>query len=148
MKPIHTLTSQHTHGWNSSLLQPVAAMVAITMVAGAAFAQQRSQLSPITVEASHPVQKKQVGVSYAGIPIEQVKLSRQVGYDDLNLGTPAGAAALEKRIKITAEEACKQLRTLYPLESWDSDNATCVEDAVNSAMRQERSMVIATQRGH
>jgi UrcA family protein len=147
MKANRTLESRRPQQRSDSLTPLVLATVVITLCAGNAFAQQQGQLAPITVEASHQVQKKQVGMSYSGIPIEQVKLSRQVGYHDLNLGTPAGAAELEKRIKTTAEEACKQLRTLYPLDTWETDTRTCVADAVSNAMMQEKPLITAAQKG-
>jgi UrcA family protein len=56
------------------------------------------------------------------------------------------ADALEKRIKAVAQEACKQLKTLYPLEQWDSDNATCVADAVQQAMQQAKSAAAAASK--
>jgi UrcA family protein len=110
------------------------------------FAQSSNTLSPITVQASHSVTQKTVGMSYTGIPIEQVQLSRHVGYSDLDLSTPAGQAALEKRIKTVAQEACKQLKTLYPLEQWDTDNSTCVADAVQQAMQQAKSAAAAASK--
>src|SRR5271170_4436143 len=113
--------------------------IVLAIAGSSAFAQDSSNLPPITVQASHGVTQKQVGVSYTGIPIEQVQLSRHVGYSDLDLSTPAGQAALEKRIKAVAQEACKQLQTLYPLEQWDTGNRTCVADAVKQAMQQAKS---------
>src|SRR5271156_5013793 len=113
--------------------------IALAIVGSTSFAQGNTSLPPITVQASHGVTQKQVGMTYTGIPIEQVQLSRQVGYSDLDLSTPAGQAALEKRIKAVAQEACKQLKTLYPLEQWDTDNRTCVADAVQKAMEQAKA---------
>jgi UrcA family protein len=79
-------------------------------------------------------------MSYTGIPIEQVSLNRKVGFGDLTLSTPAGKAELDKRIKTVAKEACHQLSTLYPLENWDTDNRTCVADAIHNAMEQEQTI--------
>jgi UrcA family protein len=119
--------------------------IALALAGGRAFSQGGS-LPPITVQASHAVTQKQVGMSYTGIPIEQVQLSRHVGFSDLDLSTPAGQAALEKRIKAVAEEACKQLKTLYPLEQWDTDNRTCVADAVQHAMEQAKAAAAAASK--
>jgi UrcA family protein len=116
---------------------------ALTLAGSSAFAQNSNSLPPITVQASHGVTQKTVGMSYTGIPIEQVQLSRHVGYSDLDLSTPAGQAALEKRIKAVAQEACKQLQTLYPLEQWDTSNSTCVADAVQQAMQQAKAAAAA-----
>jgi UrcA family protein len=120
--------------------------IALAIVGSSAFAQDSNSLAPITVQASHGVTQKQVGMSYTGIPIEQVQLSRQVGYSDLNLSTPAGRAALDKRITTVAQEACKQLQTLYPLEQWDTGNRTCVADAVEHAMQQAQSAAAAASK--
>ena len=105
-----------------------------------------NSIPQITVSASHGVKKKQKGLSYTGIPIEQVALSRKVGFSDLTLSTPAGKAELDKRIKTVAEEACHQLSTLYPLESWDTDNRTCVADAIQNAMAQEHTLVASASK--
>ena len=65
----------------------------------------------ITVQANQKVNTKQVGVSYIGSPIEEIQLTRHVGYGDLDLSSPEGRAALDKRIKETAKKACEQLNT-------------------------------------
>lgn len=126
-----------------SATQSAIVSIALAMTAPAAFAAQTDsdQVPQITVQASQKVKTKQVGITYTGIPIEQVQLTRHVGYGDLDLATPAGKAALEKRIKDTAKTACQQLSTLYPLEQWMTDNQTCIADAVNSAMTQEATIV-------
>jgi UrcA family protein len=111
--------------------------IVLAIAGSSAFAQGGNSLPPITVQASHGVTQKQVGMTYKGIPIEQVQLGRPVGYSDLDLSTPAGQAALEKRIKAVA------LKTLYPLERWDTDNRTCVADAVEKAMQQAKSAAAA-----
>src|SRR3977135_1558096 len=79
-----------------------------------------NQIPQITVQASHEVQRKQVG-----IPVEEVSLSRHVGFRDLDLTTAAGKDKLDKRIKVVAKEACNQIQKLYPLEQWDTDIRTC-----------------------
>jgi hypothetical protein len=45
--------------------------IALTVVGSSAFAQGSNSLPAITVQASHGVTQKQVGMSYTGIPIEQ-----------------------------------------------------------------------------
>jgi UrcA family protein len=102
-----------------------------------------NQLGQLTVSASHAVHQKQVGTSYTGIPIEQVSLRRQVGYQDLNLSTPAGRAELDKRVEAVARQACHQLQTLYPDELWDTDNRSCVASAVRNA-KQEVATITAS----
>jgi UrcA family protein len=120
--------------------------IALAIAGSSAFAQGSNTLPQITVQASHGVTQKQVGRTSTGIPIEQVQLSRRVGYSDLDLSTSAGQAALETRIKTVAQEACKQLQTLYPLEQWDTDNRTCVAEAVQQAMQQAKSAAAAASK--
>jgi UrcA family protein len=117
--------------------------IAFAMTAPAASAAQidNDQVSQITVQASQKVKTKQVGVSYTGIPIEQIQLTRRVGYGDLDLASSAGKAALDKRIKDTAKAACEQLSTLYPLEQWTTDNQTCIADAIDAAMTQKETIL-------
>lgn len=137
------------------------ATVGLAFAGGSALAQNGSmsagstagdqQLSPITVEAHHRVHRKQVGISYTGIPIEQITLSRQVGYGDLNLSTSQGQATLERRIRDVAKEACEQLDKMYPLDEADSgggysDNRTCVSDAEQGAMKQAKTVIAERSR--
>jgi UrcA family protein len=114
---------------------------ALAMMALEAFAAQIDGDQQITVQASQNVKTKQVRISYTGIPIEQIQLTRHVGYGDLDLSTPVGKAALDKRIKDTAKDACGQLSTLYPLEQWTTDNQTCIADAIDAATTQEETIV-------
>jgi UrcA family protein len=108
--------------------------------------QSDNQIPQITVQASHEVQRKQVGMSYTGIPVEEVSLSRHVGFRDLDLTTAAGKDELDKRIKAVAKEACNQIQKLYPLEQWDSDTRTCIADAVKGAMAQEQTILASSSR--
>jgi UrcA family protein len=103
-----------------------------------------NQMPQITVQAAHEVQKKQVGMTYTGIPIEEVSLSRHVGFRDLDLTIPAGKEELDKRIKAVAKEACEQLEKLYPLEQWETDTRTCIADAVKGAMKQEQTILASS----
>jgi UrcA family protein len=105
-----------------------------------------NQIPQITVQASHEVQRKQVGMSYTGIPVEEVSLSRHVGFRDLDLTTAAGKDELDKRIKAVAKEACNQIQKLYPLEQWDTDTRTCIADAVKGAMAQEQTILASSSK--
>ncbi len=131
------------------LVTALAAGLGLAVLNGGAFAQATSNSTAdhsdahppqVTIEASHELQTKQIGMSYTGIPKEQVTLGRHVAYGDLNLNTRAGAAALEKRIKATAEEACHQLKSLYRLDIWDSGNQQCVSRAVGRAMQEAKTL--------
>jgi UrcA family protein len=131
-------------------LLSLTAIIGVGVFSGAAFAQtagsnaptSRSDASPlqITSEAAHQVHKKQVGMTYIEMPIEQITLSRHIGYQDLKLNTPAGAAEVEKRVEATAQEACNQLKALYPLDMVGTDNRRCVSHSVQGAMQQVRHL--------
>jgi UrcA family protein len=119
--------------------------VLMVLTAIGASAQQSAPDSQVTIQASHQVTKKVVGRTATGIPIELVQLNRHVGFSDLDLSTSAGAAELEKRIKETAREACKQIDTLYPLDFTEDNDQTCINDAVSHAMAQAKQAIAAAQ---
>jgi UrcA family protein len=132
----------HKHTVRIVSIQSALAMLVCAFPGNAANNTQQNDAMPkVTIEASHDVQKKRVGTSYTGIPIEEVSLTRHVGVGDLDLTNPAGRAELDKRIKDVAKEACKQLETLYPLEDWTTDRDTCIADAVKSAKAQEQQLL-------
>lgn len=122
------------------------AIIAITAAASApAGAQVGSQTAQVTVQASHNVHRRQIGMSETGIPLEEISLSRHVSYADLDLTSAQGLDELDKRIETTAKEACQQLKTLYPLEQWETDNAACVADAVHGAKEQLHAALVAAK---
>jgi UrcA family protein len=134
---LNTINGPKTSGTVSVQVALVALGIALTGIAAAQNnAAAQDSANHITVVATHGVQKKQVGMSHTGIPIEEVSLNRHVSVHDLDLTTPAGKTELEKRINAVAKEACSQLQTLYPLEQWETDNRTCIADAVKGAMKQ------------
>jgi UrcA family protein len=104
-----------------------AALTAIAATAALSFAAA-------AVAADQPTD--QVGRTYSGEPIQQMQLTQRVSYRDLNLSTPAGVAALKRRIRYTARAACQQLTSQYSLALWRTSNADCVNDAIQSAMSQ------------
>jgi UrcA family protein len=109
------------------------------LASGVAAAEEMAQ---VTVEAARSVQ---VGRTSSGVPIEQITLTRKVGYQDLDLTTQAGATALEKRVKDTAGEACKEIDRLYPLST--PGGASCVKTAVDDAMKQVHAAIAAAEQG-
>jgi UrcA family protein len=94
------------------------------------------RVQTVIVRAQRMVRHQIVGRDYAGIPIEQLELSREVGYRDLNLKTTKGADELISRINNTARQACHQLSGLYPLAMWTTSNQMCVNQAEKMAMAQ------------
>jgi UrcA family protein len=110
------------------------ACIAIVSSAGA------QQIEGVDVAASRIVKEK-VGTAMNLAPIYSISLSYRVSYADLDLGTKAGAAALEKRVQTAAAAACKEVRRVYP-ESEPGDSA-CAKNAVDEAMVRVREVVAA-----
>jgi len=92
----------------------------------------------IIVTAPRTVHKEQIGRTAAGVPIEEVTLTRVVYTGDLDLTKVADMKMLEQRIAFTAKEACEQLDTLYPPATFPmkSDDRQCYKEAVDGAMKQ------------
>ncbi|HTT03696.1 MAG TPA: UrcA family protein [Steroidobacteraceae bacterium] len=97
----------------------------------------------VTVRAAREARHQDIGRDYAGIPVEQVTLTREVGYRDIDIHSPAGITTLRRRIDRTARDACAELTHIYPISSWTSSNQECVETAVNNALSQLPSDVAA-----
>jgi UrcA family protein len=104
---------------------------------------QDASSNALTVQARRNARHQVVGQAYAGIPIEQVTLTRQIGYGDVDIHSPNGIVTLRRRIFRTAREACQQLSGVYPAAIWTSSDAECVNDAVDSALAQLPSNVAA-----
>ena len=78
-----------------------------------------------------------------GAPIENVSLSREVRYDDLDLTTPDGIHELRARIRFTAAQECRQLDTMYPIAA--DDSPPCYRTAVEGAMEQADNAIAQAQ---
>jgi UrcA family protein len=74
-------------------------------------------------------------------PILDVSLSYGVSTAGLNLGTQAGAAELEKRVRDAATAACEELGRKYS-DATPSD-ADCIKAATNEAMVRVRELEAA-----
>jgi UrcA family protein len=79
-----------------------------------------------------------------GAPIEDVAMSQQVRFDDLDLRTHWGARVLRERIEYAARTMCNRLDTLYPVST--SDSPPCYRAAVDDAMGQA-AVAIRNARG-
>ncbi|MHB1871307.1 MAG: UrcA family protein [Steroidobacteraceae bacterium] len=97
-------------------------------------------LPTISIQAS-VVNKKVIEMSGSGIPTEEVTVTRQVSYADLDLRTHAGTQALKERVKKAAELACKQIDELYPLEQGEAP--TCIKQSVEMADSQVHEAIAA-----
>jgi UrcA family protein len=117
-----------------------------------AFAQQATETSgvneEITIVAPRVVQRKVVGRTTIGAPIEVISLSRPVSYADLDLSTQEGRAELRKRIENTAKAACKELDVMYPDSMFQPIPAeqNCVKNASSQAMEVEAMVTNAASK--
>ncbi len=88
----------------------------------------------ITVFAPEVVRRR-VGVGRFGNPIEVVSLTRTVSYADLDLGKPQDAAELRRRIRATANEACRELDRRAPSNLLLGPHPdVCVREATTQAL--------------
>lgn len=101
------------------------------------------QLPEVTVMGHHNVQRQTVGRTSSGIPIEEVSISHHVGFQGIgDPMSPQGRAELDKRIQSAAEQACQQLKELYPLDPWGArEQQQCMSQAVNDAEQQVQTMI-------
>jgi len=74
--------------------------------------------------------------SAIGAPIENVSLSREVRFDDLDLETRAGARILRDRVRTQAHMLCRQLDTMYPASAENDSLWRCEQRAAGDAMAQ------------
>jgi len=118
------------------LIFTVGALVGVTIASESAIAQPTEE---ITVSAPRMVQKN-VGRSLSGIPIQEISISYQLSYADLDLTKSAGVIELDRRIDTVAKQACSGLDNLHPLSAKDPD---CVRNAINSAADQRKHAIAA-----
>src|SRR4051812_38154619 len=104
-----------------------------TVLIGCGFAAQAADpIGNITVTAPRTVHREQVGRTNAGVPIEEVSLTRVVSTAGLDLTKVADVQMLDKRIADTAREACDNLNPLYPPATFPTMSADrdCYKDAM------------------
>jgi UrcA family protein len=85
------------------------------------------------------------GTTAVGAPIKAPVIVEEVTYADLNLGSRAGRAALERRIRVAAARVCAKFDLGSDAIS-RSVQRPCYLDAVESG-RQQMRQVIAKRRG-
>ncbi|MCR6629869.1 MAG: UrcA family protein [Magnetospirillum sp.] len=128
-----------------ALAIPLAA--AIAGVGGTSFAAGPGDIrraGELTVSAPPRIAGGRVGTSYSGIPIEETSLSHTVGYGDLDLGTMAGKAELEKRVRHAARRGCRELDSLFP--GAGTNVYYCIKDAVYGAKPQMEAAIASADR--
>jgi len=69
-----------------------------------------------------------------GVPSKSVTLSYEVSIEDLDITTPTGMAAAEKRIQNAATAACEEIGEKYPEAT--PDVPRCVMAAVRKPLNQ------------
>jgi UrcA family protein len=122
-----------------SVLLAVTIAIAALVTGVGAYAED---IEGVTVTGSRIV-KDRIGRAPSGAPINAISLSYGVSYADLDLGTAAGKAALEKRISEAANAACKEIGRLHPLAT--PDDAACARAAIDEAMVQVKKLGATAQ---
>jgi UrcA family protein len=102
-------------------------------------------LEEITIIAPHEVQRKEVGRSNLGAPVEVISITRRISYAGMDLTKPANVSDLEKVIKDTANDSCKEIENQYPEAMYPTVPASqnCAKTATNDAMKQLNAAVAA-----
>ncbi|MBL8200404.1 MAG: UrcA family protein [Chromatiales bacterium] len=85
-----------------------------------------------TVRSEAPVTTSE-GKTATGMPVEQTEIRHRIRFDDLDLATEAGAAALAERVRAVARAGCADLEKIYAPAAPD---ANCTRRAVSEAMPQ------------
>jgi UrcA family protein len=89
------------------------------------------------VIVNSPVMRTQTG--RLNSTMGRVSLSQPVQFADLNLCTGEGAAVLRERVRIAANNVCKQLEGMYPHAMPGS--TSCYHDAVDNGMTQVNNAI-------
>lgn len=101
----------------------------------------RSERAPVRSEA--PVVTSE-GKTATGMPIVQTEIRHRIRFDDLDLATDAGAAALLTRVREVARKGCEDLDKMYAPAGPDS---SCTKTAVSQAMPQVNAAIAGAKAG-
>jgi UrcA family protein len=112
--------------------------LALTSVGGAVMAQP----DEITVVAPRDVAQKQIGRTRYGAPIEEISVSYEIGYGNLDLKKTADVDALNKRVAHIAKQACSEVTKLPPYAG-NRSKQDCIRKSVKSATAQVNAAVAA-----
>lgn len=129
-----------TRAWHFTA--PKLALLGVILAGGAAFAQP---IEEITVVAPHQLQRKAVGKSTAGAPIEMITLSHRVDYSDLNLLKVEDLGTLRARVAAAAKQGCDELDQLYPFDKKPDETTKCVALATAQAQDEITTAVRSTK---
>ncbi len=117
---------------NSKRLRIALATAGLTLAAGMASA---TDSTTVVARQARPT----ISQPYENSGVEIHSLERRVRFNDLDLSTSAGIAALEQRVKASANGVCAQLGELYPKDFTTDEE--CRQQAVQSAMVQVRAAI-------
>lgn len=102
-----------------------------------------------TVVVQRDVTREQVGRSATtGAPIEDITVSLQIAYNDLNLKKAADVDELNNRIRDAARNSCSELDRFFPQTSSFRLRRECIRRAVRSASAQVEAAVAGAGTGY
>lgn len=137
----HSVVRQRSVGLISMLA--AFGVVALTNIASA------QQSEEVTVVAPREITREQVGRSSStGAAIEDITVSLEVAYRDLDLKKSADVDTLNKRIRDAAEDGCSELDKLLPLTGTSATHRDCIRKAVRSASAQIDAAVATAGKGY
>jgi UrcA family protein len=114
----------------------LAAATALAIAAPAAAQPFAGPTEEVIVHAP-PYQGQQR--SEIGAPIDDVSLSREVHFDDLDLRTSWGQDTLRDRVRRTAMSLCQDLENRYPVTA--DGSPPCFRTAYDDAMGQAETAI-------
>lgn len=98
-------------------------------------------IEEVRVEAP-VVTRKVTARGPSGYTTEVIQLRRHVSYADLDLTNEKDVEEFEKRIEMTAKEACKALKELFPKGQKDAgDVYRCTKYAIANSEKELESLV-------
>lgn len=119
-------------------------VAAVLATSGSAAAQPVDTAKELEIVVEAPRSTPIVGERspYTGAPIVVTTVRIPALYGDLDLANPDDAARLFKRLDRVANDACRQLDHLFPL----NPDADCVNRAVAGATVTAKSLIAAAQK--
>jgi UrcA family protein len=124
----------------TNLLPLLATAAAAAMLCRAAAAQQNQE---VQVQATRTVNAQLAGRNRYGVPILDLSLGYRVNLADLDLSKSSGAVEAERRVKVAAARACKEIGHQYPSAS--PSDKDCAKAATDEAMPKIRELIAAAQ---
>ena len=130
---------------NCVITLPIAA-VALAISTGPVFADEEiDELEKIVVHAPIEVEREAVKNDTGALAkTEIIKLTRPVGYSDLDLADKEDVRILDMRIEAIALDSCERLSEMFPFDRSDRKEMNrCMKDAVASALDQKERAIAA-----